>query len=77
MQKGFMYINENIKLDFEMREELQHYIDSMDEAFEENDEIKWDYYHEVIGAFAKNEWACGYITTKQRDAIWERYSTAG
>ena len=38
MRKGFMYIDEEITLDFPMDEELKRYIDGMDKAFEENDE---------------------------------------
>lgn len=77
MKKGFMYINENISMDFPMPEELREYIDGMDKAFEENDEDTWDYYHEVIGEFAKNTHSEGYITSEQMHAIWERYGTAG
>ena len=77
MQKGFMYIDETIKLDFDMPEELRKYVDGMDKVFEENDDVAWDYYHEVIGEFAKNTCNEGFITTKQRNMIWERYGTAG
>ena len=77
MRKGFMYIDETIKLDFKMPEELQEYIDGMDRAFADNDEDTWDYYHEVIGEFAKNTCSEGLITTEQRNKIWERYGTAG
>lgn len=77
MRKGFMYIDEDISMDFPMPEELREYIDGMDKAFEENDETTWDYYHEVIGEFAKNTHSDGYITSEQMHAIWERYGTAG
>lgn len=77
MRKGFMYIDETIPMDFPMPEELREYIDGMDKAFEENDSVTWDYYHEVIGEFAKNCCSCGEITEEQREAIWERYGTAG
>lgn len=77
MRKGFMFIDETIKLDFEMPEDLKEYIDGMDKAFEENDEMSWDFYHEVIGEFAKNVHNEGLITSEQMHAIWERYGTAG
>lgn len=77
MQKGFMYIDETIPMDFPMPEELREYIDGMDKAFEENDDVTWDYYHEVIGEFAKNCHNQNKITSKQMHAIWERYGTAG
>lgn len=77
MRKGFMFIDETIKLDFEMPEDLREYIDGMDKAFEENDEMSWDFYHEVIGEFAKNVHNEGLITSEQMHAIWERYGTAG
>lgn len=77
MQKGFMYIDETIPMDFDMPEELREYIDGMDKAFEENDETSWDYYHEVIGEFAKNTCSEGLITSDQMYKIWERYGTAG
>ena len=77
MRKGFMYIDEEITLDFPMDEELKRYIDGMDKAFEENDEQSWDFYHEVIGEFAKNEYNRGALTFNQMTAIWERYGTAG
>ena len=51
MRKGFMYIDETVKLDFDMPEELKGYCLGMDKAFEENDTDTWDYYHEVIGEF--------------------------
>ena len=72
-----MYIDETIILDFKMPEELKEYCDGMDKAFEDNDEIKWDFYHEVIGEFAKTERNQGNITTDQMYKIWERYGTAG
>ena len=72
-----MFIDETIKLDFEMPEDLKEYIDGMDKAFEENDEMSWDFYHEVIGEFAKNVHNEGLITSEQMHAIWERYGTAG
>lgn len=77
MRKGFMYIDEEISMDFLMPEELREYIDVMDKAFEENNEMDWDYYHEVIGEFAKNCHNEGFITSEQMHAIWERYGTAG
>ena len=77
MRKGFMFIDETIKLDFEMPEDLKEYIDGMDKAFEENDEMSWDFYHEVIGEFAKNVHNEGLITSEQMHTIWERYGTAG
>ncbi len=77
MRKGFMYIDETIALNFKMPDELQEYIDGMDKAFEENDTETWDYYHEVIGEFAKNTHSEGLITSEQMHAIWERYGTAG
>lgn len=77
MKKGFMYIDETVTLDFPMPDELQRYIDGMDRAFEEDDTDSWDFYHEVIGEFAKNTCNEGYITTEQRNKIWERYGTAG
>ena len=77
MRKGFMFIDETIKLDFEMPEDLKEYIDGMDKAFEENDEMSWDFYHEVIGEFAENVHNEGLITSEQMHAIWERYGTAG
>lgn len=77
MRKGFMYIDETVKLDFDMPEELEEYCLGMDKAFEENDTDTWDYYHEVIGEFAKNTCSEGLITSEQRDKIWERYGTAG
>ena len=77
MQKGFMFIDERIPMNFSMPEELREYIDGMDKAFEENDIDMWDYYHEVIGEFAKNCHNCNQITSEQMHAIWERYGTAG
>lgn len=49
----------------------------MDKAFEEDDIDSLDYYHEVIGEFAKNECSQHHITREQRDLIWEKYYTAG
>lgn len=72
-----MYIDEEISMDFPMPEELREYIDGMDKAFEENDIDSWDYYHEVIGEFAKNMRNMGCISSDQMHAIWERYGTAG
>ena len=77
MKKGFMYIDETIPMDFPMPEELREYIDGMDKAFEEDDSATWDYYHEVIGEFAKNTCSEGLITSEQMHKIWERYGTAG
>lgn len=36
-----------------------------------------NFYHEVIGEFAKNEYNRGALTFMQMTAIWERYGTAG
>lgn len=72
-----MFIDETIELDFDMPEELKEYCDGMDKAFEDNDTLQWDFYHEVIGEFAKNTRNEGYITTEQMYKIWERYGTAG
>ena len=69
-----MYIDETIPMDFPMPEELKEYIEGMDKAFEENDDVTWDYYHEVIGEYAKNLCSAGEITTDQRNAIWEQLS---
>lgn len=77
MKKGFMYIDEEITLDFPMPTELKEYCDGMDAAFERNDQPTWDYYHEVIGSFAKQEYSVGHITFDQMYMIWERYGTAG
>lgn len=77
MQKDFMFIDENIVLDFPMPEELKEFIDGLDAAFESGNISDWDYYHEVIGEFAKNEHNEGNITSEQMHAIWERYGTAG
>lgn len=77
MRKGFMFIDEEISMDFPMPEELREYIEGMDKAFEEDDIESWDYYHEVIGEFAKNTHNEGLITSEQMHAIWERYGTAG
>ena len=72
-----MYIDETIPMDFPMPKGLREYIDGMDKAFEENDEDTWDYYHEVIGEYAKNCCNQHKITSRQMHAIWERYGTAG
>lgn len=77
MQKGFMIIDEDTPLDFKVPGELQEWIDALEKAFIEGDEVTWDHYHEYIGEFAKNEYSCGNITAEQRDAIWYRYVTAG
>lgn len=77
MQKGFMSIDESIQMDFDMPAELREYIEGMDKAFENNDEATWDYYHGVIGKFAKNEYNIGHISATQMYAIWERYGAAG
>lgn len=77
MRKGFMYIDETVVLDFDMPEELREYVNELDKAFEVDDEVTWDTYHEVIGEFAKNTCSEGLITTEQRNKIWERYGTAG
>lgn len=77
MWKGFMYIDEEIPMNFPMPEELREYIDGMDKAFEENDTVMWDYYHEVIGEFAKTCRNNNQITSEQMHAIWDRYGTAG
>lgn len=77
MRKGFMYIDEIISIDFDMSEELHEYIDGMNKAFEGSAEDACDYYHEVIGEFAKNTCSECLITTDQMYKIWERYGTAG
>ena len=78
MRKGFMFIDENIKLDFPMvNPEFKEYIDGMDKAFDEGNQVKFDYYWEAIGAFAKNEYHVGNITSEQMHAVWERYGTGG
>lgn len=77
MKKGFKYIDEEIKLDFPMPEELKEYCDGLDKAFEENNDLDWDFYWEAIGSFAKNCCYEGTITGDQMVAIWERYGTGG
>lgn len=77
MKKGFMFIDENIVLDFPMSDELKECVDIMDKAFAENDTGAWDEYYDVIGLDAKTEHACGRITSDQMHAIWERYHTGG
>lgn len=77
MQKGFMYIDETIKLDFDMPEELQAELTILDKAFEENDVATWDVYYDSIGAYAKGMYSMGKITSEQLHKIWERYGTAG
>lgn len=78
MRKGHMYIDEEIILDFPMvNEEFKEYTEKLDEAFEEDDWMKWNYYWEAIGEFAKNEHAIGNITSEQMHMVWERYGTAG
>ena len=77
MQKGFMYIDETITLDFEMPDVLREYIEGMDKAFEENDTTSWDFYHEAIGSLAKGFYNMGLITSRQMHDVWERYGTAG
>lgn len=77
MRKGFMVIDEDVPLNFKVEGELQEWIDGLEKAFADGDTETWDYYHEYIGEFAKNEYSCGNITAEQRDAIWYRYCTAG
>lgn len=77
MTKGDMFIDEEITLDFPMTDEFRRFINGLDKAFEENDKIKWEYYHEVIGEFAKNEHNVGNLTSDQMHMVWERYGTAG
>lgn len=77
MKKGWMYIDEEIILDFPMSEEFEEYIRGLDKAFEDNDESKWNYYWEAIGEFAKNEYHIGNITSEQMHMVWERYGTGG
>lgn len=47
-----------------MTEVSKRFIGSLDSAFEENNLMKWDYYHEVIGEFAKSEHNVGNIASK-------------
>lgn len=77
MQKGFMYIDETVTLDFEMPDELKKEIELMEKAFADNDESTWDLYHETIGVFAKGLHSEGKLTSEQMHKIWERYGTAG
>lgn len=78
MQKGEMFIDETITLDYgKLPDELAEYCKSCDEAFEEGDVLKWVKYHEVLGEFAKNSCSEGSISREQRNKIWERYGTAG
>lgn len=72
-----MYIDETISMDFLMPADMREWIDNTDKAFEENDDVTWDYYHELIGVIAKTEHAIGTITSEQMYAVWERYSTGG
>lgn len=77
MQKGFMYIDETIQLDFEMPKELQDCIKELDTAFEKNDEAMWDTNFESVGVLAKGFYSMGEISSEQMHKIWERYGTAG
>lgn len=77
MQKGFMVIDEEIELNFNIPGELGEWVAALEKAFKEGDYITWTQYHEYIGEFAKNEYSCGNITADQREAIWSRYCTAG
>ena len=77
MYQEEMYLDESIKLDFEIPEPLNTEIKEMDKAYYADDIIKWDYYHESIGTYAKIEHACGRLTHEQLMKIYERYGTAG
>lgn len=77
MKKGDMFIDEEIILDFPMTDEFKEYINGLDKAFEENDSRSWNFYIEVIGEFAKNEYNVGNLTSEQMHMVWERYGTAG
>lgn len=72
-----MFIDKDIKLNFPMTDEFKKFIVELDKAFDDNDPVKWDYYWEVIGEFAKNEFYEGNLTSEQMQMVWERYGTAG
>ena len=77
MRKGFMYIDETVKLDFDVPEELREELNILDMAFENGDTETWDLYHESLGEYVKGLYSAGDITSKQMHMIWERYGTAG
>ncbi len=77
MQKGDMVIDETINIDFPMRDILKEDVEALEKAFVEDDISTWEIYWDIIGIVAKNEHACGYITSDQMHAIWERYYTGG
>lgn len=77
MRKGFMHLNEDAKVVADAPGELGEWITALEKAFEEDDYATWDYYHEYIGEYAKNQCSAGEITSEQRNLIWDRYCTAG
>lgn len=77
MRKGFMYIDEEITLDFPMTQWLKESTDNLNIAFETNDYDLWLTEWDIVGVIAKTDHACGYITSEQMHKVWERYGTAG
>lgn len=75
MQKGFMFIDETIILDFPMSQSMKEAVDNLDNAFETGDVLLWDKWHEITGVIAKTDNACNMLTHDQMVLIWERYGT--
>lgn len=75
MQKGFMFIDETIILDFPMSKNMKEAVDNLDNAFETEDELLWNKWHEITGVIAKTDNACNMLTHEQMVSIWERYGT--
>lgn len=75
MQKGSMFIDENISVDFPMSPILEETVDGLNTAFDSGDELTWATLWEIVGLTAKTEHACGRLTHEQMVRIWERYGT--
>ena len=69
----YNFINDDIKLDFEIPGGLQYLIDEAEKADKENDLGTYIAYADVIDTAAKNYCAAGKITMKDWDKVCARY----
>lgn len=75
MQKGSMFIDETVSINFPMSHVLEETVNGLNAAFNSGDELTWATLWEVVGLTAKTEHACGRLEYEQMVAIWERYGT--
>lgn len=71
--KQYMYINEEIPIDYSLPRHLLDYINELEEYYENDDWISFDCLLEGIEATIKSYYISGGITEEQKRNLFRRY----